>query len=106
MTQEFVVYLVVALAAGYIVRTLWLSSTNKKGCGCDSGGCGKLKGQRKISPGSQTAREGLVQVTLNFNGSTTNPATKSAAQNGAVTHNAGPNGTSAVAANAERRNQT
>jgi hypothetical protein len=65
MTQELIVYLVVALAAGYLVRTLWLSAQNKKGCGCDSGGCSKVKGKASTQP----PRDALVQVTMNFNGS-------------------------------------
>lgn len=68
MSQELIVYGIVALAVVYLARTLWLSARGKKGCGCDSGGCGKMK----TNASTQPPRESLVQVTLNFNGSAAN----------------------------------
>jgi hypothetical protein len=68
MTQELIVYGIVVLAVAYLARTLWLSARGKQGCGCDSGGCGKMK----TNASTQSPREGLVQVTLNFNGSSAN----------------------------------
>jgi hypothetical protein len=77
MTQELVVYFIVALAAGYLVRTLWLSAQNKKGCGCDAGGCSKLKSSKlKSKASTQPARDSLVQVTLNFNNSSADNAAR------------------------------
>ena len=68
MSQELIVFGIVALAVAYLARTLWLSARGKKGCGCDSGGCSKLKANASTRP----PRESLVQVSLNFNGSSTN----------------------------------
>ncbi|HEX8236790.1 MAG TPA: FeoB-associated Cys-rich membrane protein [Abditibacteriaceae bacterium] len=82
MTQELVVYLIVALAAGYLVRNLWLSAQNKKGCGCDSGGCSKLKSSKLQSSklqskaSTQPVRDSLVQVTLNFNNASADSAAR------------------------------
>jgi hypothetical protein len=74
MTQDHIVFLIVALAVGYLVRMLWLSSQNKKGCGCDAGGCSK----GNLKAGSQPPQNALVQVTLNFNGSASNGAATNA----------------------------
>ena len=68
MSQQLVVYGIVALAVAYLARTLWFSARGKKGCGCDSGGCAKLKANASTQP----QREALVQVTLNFNSSAAN----------------------------------
>ncbi len=77
MSQELMVYGIVALAVVYLARTLWLSARGKKGCGCDSGGCGKLKAAASTQP----PHDSLVQVTLNFNGSAANSPKSSTPQN-------------------------
>jgi hypothetical protein len=68
MAQEIVVYGIVALAVAFLARTLLLSARGKKGCGCESGGCSKMK----AITSTRASRESLVQVTLNFNGSAAN----------------------------------
>ncbi len=76
MGQELIVYGIVVLAVVYLARTLWLSARGKKGCGCESGGCGKMKANAT----TQAPREGLVQVTLNFKGSSANGTKSSTPQ--------------------------
>ncbi len=76
MAQELIVYFIVAQAVAYIARTLWVSARGKKGCGCDSGGCSKLKATSSTQP----PREALVQVTLYFDGSGANSTKNSTPQ--------------------------
>lgn len=64
MTQDIVVYLIVAAAVFYLLRLAWAQVTGrKKGCGsCGSNGAGSGCG----SAAQQTpAASGLIQITLN-----------------------------------------
>jgi hypothetical protein len=57
--QDIVVYIIVALAAGYVIRLAWLSLAGKKGCGgCGSDGCKTKAGAAKATPQ-------IIQIDLN-----------------------------------------
>jgi hypothetical protein len=56
--QEFVVFFLVALAAGYLARQAWLSWCGKKSC-CESG-CGKTH-----KPSSTQLPDHLVKISVN-----------------------------------------
>ena len=78
MTQDFLVYLIVAVAVGYLVRVLWQSATSTRGCGCGSGnGCPKAKTARVGTPtdvSQAPPASGLIQI--NVNGSNHNAERK------------------------------
>lgn len=63
MTQHILVYLIVAAAVFYLVRTLWLASRGEKGCGSCSGTgeCSAAKG----APSQPAPPAALVQITVN-----------------------------------------
>jgi len=60
MTQENVVFLVVAAAVAYLVRTWWKASRGEKGCGGCKGACGK--------PGQSTLAAPAAPIQIQMNG--------------------------------------
>lgn len=71
--QDILVYLIVAAAVAYLVRTYWLSSKGKKGCGCAGGGCGA--GKKVVGRASLDPQSGLIQISMlpHSNGSRKKP---------------------------------
>ena len=60
MIQNIIVFLIVAAAAVYLGRLLWISLSGKKGCGsCATGGCSKAMTTPQQSGGN------LIQISLN-----------------------------------------
>jgi hypothetical protein len=55
--QELIVFLIVGAAALYLVRMLWNTAQNQKGCG----GCGGACGGKTAKP----ANSSLIQIQLN-----------------------------------------
>ncbi|HVF10065.1 MAG TPA: hypothetical protein VNA16_04640 [Abditibacteriaceae bacterium] len=60
MLQNIIVFLIVAAAAAYLGRMLWIALSGKKGCGCGTGG-----GCSKAAATPQQSADALIQISLN-----------------------------------------
>jgi len=73
MLQNIIVFLIVALAAAYLVRMAWASIAGKKGCGCGTGG-----GCSKAGAMPKPPANALIQISLNGKSGPSNGSAKSA----------------------------
>jgi hypothetical protein len=69
MTQDIGVYLIVAAAAVYLLRTVWAQATGAKkgcgGCGNSGGGCGSDHTAVNVHNAQTGRHDGLIQISLN-----------------------------------------